>query len=151
MRLKSILNRVEPHAGFVYEKASFASSTDPPTIEIAIRPRRRSRATCSGCGQRRAGYDRLAPRRFEFVPLWGLAVVFVYAMRRVDCPQCGVKVDPPWGDSKKAKTNWRRAIDMWQPYLKVIGETNANAHCLFRYSPSQAARPCDKERPDAPS
>lgn len=115
MRLKSILNRVEPHAGFVYEHASFASSTDQPTIEIAIRPRRRSRATCSGCGQRRAGYDRLAPRRFEFVPLWGLAVVFVYAMRQVDCPQCGVKVEQvPWGDGKnQLATSYRWFLARW--------------------------------------
>ena len=33
------------------------------------------------------GYDRLPERRFEFVPLWGMAVYFVYAMRRVDCPK----------------------------------------------------------------
>ncbi len=32
------------------------------------------------------GYDTLAPRRFEFVPLWGLLVFFVYALRRVQCP-----------------------------------------------------------------
>jgi len=115
LALKSILNRVEPHAGFVYEHASFVSSTDQPTIEITIRPRRRSRATCSGCGQRRAGYDRLAPRRFEFVPLWGLAVVFVYAMRRVDCPQCGVKVEQvPWGDGKnQLATSYRWFLAQW--------------------------------------
>ena len=33
------------------------------------------------------------PRRFQFVPLWGIAVFFVYAMRRVDCISCGVKVE----------------------------------------------------------
>ena len=38
-------------------------------------------------------YDRLAPRRFEFVPLWGLRVFFLYMMRRVDCPRCGVTVE----------------------------------------------------------
>ena len=34
-----------------------------------------------------------AARRFEFVPLWGMKVFFVYAPRRVDCPQCGIKVE----------------------------------------------------------
>ena len=26
---------------------------------------------------------------FEYVPLWGIAVFFLYAMRRVDCPSAG--------------------------------------------------------------
>ena len=34
-------------------------------------------------------YDRLAPRRFEFVPLWGLRVFFLYMMRRVDVRAVG--------------------------------------------------------------
>ena len=38
-------------------------------------------------------YDHLPTRRFEFVPLWQIAVYFMYAMRRVDCPTCGVKVE----------------------------------------------------------
>ena len=58
-------------------------------------------ALTSGCGKKRPGYDRLATRRFEFVPLWNMAVFFVYAMRRVDCPTCGVTVERvPWGDGK---------------------------------------------------
>ena len=31
--------------------------------------------------------------RTEFVPLWQITVFFVYAMRRVDCSQCGVVVE----------------------------------------------------------
>ena len=31
------------------------------------------------------GYDTLALRRFAFVPLWYLLVIFLYAMRRVEC------------------------------------------------------------------
>jgi hypothetical protein len=38
-------------------------------------------------------YDRLAPRCFEFVPVWVcLRVFFLYMMRRVECPRCGVTV-----------------------------------------------------------
>ena len=51
------------------------------TIDIA--PHRRNRPRCSGCGASGRVYDRLTPRRFEFVPLWGLRVFFLYAMRRV--------------------------------------------------------------------
>lgn len=51
------------------------------------------------------GYDRLAARRFEFVPLWGMPVFFCYAMRRVDCPRCGVKVEAvPWAEGKNHLT-----------------------------------------------
>jgi hypothetical protein len=39
--------------------------------------------------ERASDYDTLPARRFEFVPLWGLAVFVVYAMRRVSCPSCG--------------------------------------------------------------
>ena len=63
------------------------------TLEVPIVPRANGRPICSGCGKRRPGYDRLAPRRFEFVPLWQIAVVFIYALRRVDCPRCGVVVE----------------------------------------------------------
>jgi transposase len=48
------------------------------TVDIA--PHRRNRPGCAGCGQVGPVYDRLAPRRFKFVPLWGLRV-FVSAVR----------------------------------------------------------------------
>jgi hypothetical protein len=36
-------------------------------------------------------WDTLPARgRWDFLPLWGLMVYFVYAMRRVECPRCGV-------------------------------------------------------------
>ncbi|MGH8640035.1 MAG: hypothetical protein ACREUZ_23155, partial [Burkholderiales bacterium] len=65
------------------------------TVDIA--PHRRNRPRCAGCGEAGPAYDRLAPRRFEFVPLWGLRVFFLYAVRRVACPRCGVTVERvPW-------------------------------------------------------
>lgn len=45
--------------------------------------------------------DRLPECRFQHVPLWGLAACFVYAMRRVDCPRCGLKDERvPWAERK---------------------------------------------------
>jgi len=105
MQLKTILNRVEPFKSFVYGKARWVEEPSRPTIEVELVPRRNGRPICSGCGQQRPGYDRLAPRQFEFVPLWGIAVLFVYAMRRVQCPDCGVKVERvPWCDGKQQLT-----------------------------------------------
>ncbi|MFJ1261060.1 transposase, partial [Cupriavidus sp. CuC1] len=51
------------------------------------------------------GYDTLAQRRFEFIPVWGFAVFLLYTMRRVDCRDCGVKVEAlPWANGKHTLT-----------------------------------------------
>jgi len=100
MLLKTLLNRVHPVKGFVYEKEKLIE--DPAEangcrIEASVRPRRGSQGVCSGCGRRGPTYDTQEERRFDFVPLWGMAVVLVYAMRRIDCRSCGVKVEHvPW-------------------------------------------------------
>ena len=74
-------------------------------LTVDIYPHARNRPHCSGCGRRGPQYDRLAPRRFEFVPLWGLSVFFLYMMRRVDCATCGVRVEQvPWADGKHQLT-----------------------------------------------
>ena len=64
-------------------------------------------------------YDRLSPRRFEFVPLWGLRVFLLYAMRRVDCPRCGVTVERvPWADGKhQLTTTYRWFLARWAKRL----------------------------------
>lgn len=97
MQVKTILNRVHKIKGFVYERDRFLGDV----IEVDVRPRRGSRAYCSGCGRRGSTYDRLATRRFAFVPLWGIGVYLLYAMRRVNCPRCGVTVEMvPWATGK---------------------------------------------------
>ena len=105
MQIKTILNRIQKHRGFVYGDVRFEEHVDGVALTVDIVPHRRNRPTCSGCRQRAPAYDRLAPRRFEFVPLWGLRVFFLYMMRRVDCPRCGVTVEQvPWADGKHQLT-----------------------------------------------
>src|SRR5271155_5747543 len=107
VELKTILNRIEKHSSFVYGEAVFVEAKKGRllALEIAVRPRANSRAICSGCKRPGRGYDALPPRRFEFPPLWGILVFFVYAMRRVDCPRCGVKVEVvPWSTGKGQTT-----------------------------------------------
>jgi len=100
MLLKTMLNRVHSVKGFVYDKDTLIE--DPTQIngcriEAHLRPRKHSPGICSGCGRRGPTYDTQEERRFDFVPLWGMAVVLVYAMRRIDCRGCGVKVEKvPW-------------------------------------------------------
>ena len=52
------------------------------------------------------GYDQLAERRFEFIPLWGFLVFLLYTMRRVNCRRCGTVAieEVPWGDGKRTLT-----------------------------------------------
>lgn len=106
MRVKTILNRIERHPGFVYERVAWRDGTEGPSIEVLVRPRVGRRGLCSGCGEPGPGYDTLPPRSFSFVPLWGMPVTFVYAMRRVECASCGVVVERvPWADGKHRLTH----------------------------------------------
>jgi transposase len=120
MQLQSILNRVQRHQSFVYNKAVLVETNAGPAVEVAIQPRRNGRPLCSGCGLAGPGYDREAePRRFQFVPLWGMAVIFLYAMRRVDCPRCGVKVERvPWAEGKhQLTTTYQIFLARWAKVL----------------------------------
>jgi transposase len=119
MQLKTILNRVEPFKSFVYGKARWAEGTVRPTLEVELHARKNGRAICSGCGRPRPGYDRLPQRCFEFVPLWGIAVHFLYALRRVECPQCGVTVERvPWAHGKcHLTTSYRWFLARWAKRL----------------------------------
>lgn len=103
--MKTILNRVQKQRGFVYGQVRLVEDRCLE-IEVEVRARSGSRARCSGCGLKGLGYDTLPARRFEFVPLWGIAVFFVYAMRRVQCRECGVRVEAvPWGSGKRQLTD----------------------------------------------
>jgi transposase len=106
MQIKTILNRVQKFKSFVYAAVRWVEGPHgEPAIEAELRPRTNARACCSSCGGEAPGYDRLAERRFEFVPLWGIRVYFRYAPRRVDCPRCGVRVERmPWASGKRQLT-----------------------------------------------
>ena len=77
MLLQRILNRIEKQPGFVYGAVRFVAVRQRPALEVELRPRKNRRGRCSGCQNPAPGYDTLAPRRFEFVPLWGLLVFSV--------------------------------------------------------------------------
>ena len=121
MLLKTILNRIEHYKSFVYGKVGFLEEEGQLTIEVEVEARANGRPICSGCGHPAAGYDRLAKRRFEYVPLWGIAVFFLYAMRRVDCPQCGVNVEQvPWAEGKSPlTTSYQWFLARWAKRLSV--------------------------------
>jgi transposase len=105
MELITILNRCHRFPGFIYQQARFGA--DYKSIEVAVRPRKGASAVCSRCHETAPGYDQLAERRFEFIPLWGFFVFLLYSMRRVDCRRCEAVVveEVPWGNGKHQLTN----------------------------------------------
>lgn len=106
MHLRTILNRHHKQPGFIYEQERIVTKDSVDSIVVPVRPRKGNKAICSGCGKAYSAYDTLASRYFEFVPFWRMRVFFEYAMRRVDCPTCGVTVEMvPWSDGKKHVTN----------------------------------------------
>ena len=99
MSLTRLLNACYHFAGYVYMDAKLFEETNH--IEIDVRSRVGSKPVCSVCHKPAACYDHLACRRFEFIPVWGYAVFFLYKMRRVNCKNCGIKVEEvPWGIGK---------------------------------------------------
>ena len=70
---KTLLNRVHPVWGFVYEKEQMIETCGQPAglrIDVPVRSRRSRRGHCSGCGHRGPTHD-LDTRRFDFVPFPG--------------------------------------------------------------------------------
>jgi transposase len=130
MQLKTILNRVTDYKSFVVKKASWSENSDRDELEIEMEPRKNGSPICSGCGKAAPGYDRSKkPRRFEFIPIWAIAVVFVYRMRRVACPDCGVKTERvPWAEGKSPVTTeyqwflarWARRMS-WKEVAEAFG------------------------------
>lgn len=116
MQLKSLLNRVSRFKSFIFARVALVEEGPREFIEVEVEPRSNSRPICSGCGQSAACYDRRSqPRRFEFVPLWGFAVVFIYRMRRVHCRRCGIVTERvPWSEGKQPVTYaYRSFLATW--------------------------------------
>lgn len=136
MLLQTILNRVQKFKGFVYGKIEMVENGGNPALEVNIHPRKGSRGICSGCGEKRSGYDTIGRRRFEFIPMWGFHVFLVYLMRRVNCPVCGVKIEQvPWAVGKGEITesyqwflaNWAKRMS-WK---EVANAFDTSWHKVF--------------------
>ncbi len=119
MRVETILNKCQKFKSFVYKNVRWLKHDGYDCIEVKIIPRKNSPAHCSGCNKPASLYDKLKKRSFEFVPLWGYKVFFVYHMRRVNCKRCGVLVEAvPWASGKytltkthmKFLSDWARKI-----------------------------------------
>lgn len=127
MLLKTLLNRVYKLKSFVYETCEIVDYSGEPVIEVQIQSRKNSKGQCSGCGYKRAGcYDHQPKRSFEFIPLFGMKVFFLYSPRRLDCPWCGVLVEfLPWAKGKSHETiPYKLFLSHWARMLSWQGVAN---------------------------
>lgn len=105
LNLKTLLNSKEKYKGFVLRHSRFVQHEETMRIEVEVTPRAGSKGKCSGCKKEGSTYDHLSEREFIHVPILGIAVIFLYCMRRINCSDCGVKVEAvPWSDGKSPLT-----------------------------------------------
>jgi transposase len=121
LKLKAILNLKDNYPGFVYQDIRLNRQKDHQRIEIKVEARKGSKGVCSGCREKRPGYDRLAQREFIHVSLWGLMVVLLYCMRRLQCPTCGIVVESvPWSFGKSPlTTSYAWFLSEWAKHLSM--------------------------------
>ena len=104
MRLKTILNECCNFQCFVIGESIFNETKNH--IEVQLHARSNSKPVCSLCEVKGPSYDRLPSKRVQFIPIWGYQVFFIYAMRRVNCAACDIKVEKvPWSSGKQALTH----------------------------------------------
>lgn len=137
MQLKTILNHVQKYKSFVYDDVRMLGGEDQSSIEVTIRARKNGQPLCGTCREPGPRNGSLESRRYEFVPLWGIPVFFVYARRRVRCSACGVKAEwVPWAEGKETLTKtyqwflarWARRLS-WKEVAEVF---NTNWDHVFR-------------------
>jgi len=119
---------VQHFVGFVYSEVRLLGEQKPEAIEVQVRAHSGIGPRCSKCQHRCPGYDRLVERRWQFVPLWGIPVWFLYAPRRVKCKEHGVVVEHiPWSEGKRPLTTammgflarWARRLS-WRETAQVF-------------------------------
>ena len=92
MRVTTAFNRLLRLPGASVTDVCFS----PQGVLVELRLRRR-RAACSGCGQVFAGMRDRAERRWRHLDLGGQRCYLLYRLRRMRCPDCGVRVEAvPW-------------------------------------------------------
>jgi len=126
--VKTLLNRIQRFAGFVYQSIVLSGRSGCQRIEVTVEPHRGRRGKCSRCLKPCPGYDLLPLRRWLFVPLWAIPVYFLYAARRVSCPEHGVVIEHiPWSEGKRPVTlammgflaQWARRLS-WRETARVF-------------------------------
>ncbi len=89
----------------------------------------RGRVRCSCCGRRAPGYDRGTKPRFWQALAFGTVFVHLrYAIRRVQCRRCGVRVEQvPWADPDRRFT---RRFEEMVGYLAQVTDMTSTAKLM---------------------
>ena len=94
MRMITLLNDCYYLKFFVYQNEKFEDIAKQKSLVVEIVPRKNSHPICSVCNRHCSVYDHVVDKRlFQFIPAWGYQVYFRYQMRRVNCADCGIKVE----------------------------------------------------------
>ena len=127
MRIETILNDCQKFKSFIYEKVSWSTlDSGEKCLKVLVKPRKNGKLVCSCCQKLVKKHDQLSVREFEFVPILGYRFFFVYQMRRVNCRNCGVKVElVPWASGKHTLTN---------TYMKFLADWAKNFHGKKRHA-----------------
>jgi transposase len=116
MLTQTILNKCYKFKSFIYGACRFDKKD---RLIVTLLPRKNGKPICSSCGTPAPLYDKLKKRYFEFIPIWGMKMYFEYIMRRVQCDNCGIKVERvPWAKGKNTSTiplilvlaNWSKSL-----------------------------------------
>jgi transposase len=137
LQVKTVLNRIQHFAGFVYQEIRMATRQGEPVVEVKIEAHAGMLGKCSKCLKPAPGYDQLPERRWLFVPMWGLKTWFLYAPRRVQCDADGIIVEHmPWNEGKRPVTTamigflagWARRLS-WQETARAF---HTSWECVYR-------------------
>ncbi|MCB9716462.1 MAG: ISL3 family transposase [Myxococcales bacterium] len=137
MQLKTLLNHVQKHKGFVYDHVELHGGPRARLV-VRIRPDARCRPVCSKCERPAPYYDTPeGTRYFQFVPLWGLLVLFAYTMRWSSARGVGSGSSSfPWAQGKSPTTTayawflarWAKKLS----WLEVARSFNTTWDTVFR-------------------
>lgn len=144
MHLKTILNSRYKLKSFVYTGSKIVQneSSGENEIHVSVVARKNSRPRCGQCRKPGSIYDTRKPRHFQFVPILGLQVFLIYAMRRVNCSDCGVKTEHlDWAHGKEQMTTaykwflstWARRMN-WSEVASVFGTSWNRVYRSVRYA-----------------
>jgi transposase len=139
LQVKTILNAIQHFPGFVFQDIRLhrRKNGQPSHLEIVVAAHAGIPGRCSRCLKPAPGYDQLPQRSWLFVPLWGIITWFVYAARRVNCPEHGVVIEHvPWSSGKRPVTvammcflsRWARRLS-WRETARVFG---TSWECVYR-------------------
>ncbi len=136
LNVKTLLNLKEHHPLFVYQDVQLTTSSGQPRIQVKVVSRKGSNGLCSGCGQKSSGYDRLPQRAYIHTPLWGIPVMFLYCVRRLECARCGITAERvPWSTGKSPLTiSYAWYLSEWAKLLsmeEVARQFKSSWHHVF--------------------